>query len=152
MDVKVEGWMNRGRIFMEAASDGVRFRSWCCDAKSIQIIHKHNDCGFGAELLRNLLCSADDAQIKTKKEQIIHKHNWHCQWREWPNDCGFEAELLWNLPLQHTLRWWCSSSPVWYINIDKAILENIDIDIDKAILKNFDIDRKSSISISIRGS
>ena len=33
------------------------------------------------------------------------------------------------------------------IDIDKAILENIDIDIDKAILKNIDIDMKSSRNI-----
>ena len=36
-----------------------------------------------------------------------------------------------------------------YIDIDKAILENIDIDIDKAILKNIDIDRKSLRNIDI---
>ena len=37
------------------------------------------------------------------------------------------------------------------IDIDKAILENIDIeiDIDKAILKNIDIDRKSLRNIDI---
>ena len=35
---------------------------------------------------------------------------------------------------------WSSCSPVRYIDIDKNILENIDIDIDKEILENIDID------------